>query len=303
MTDFLFDRSTILEFEDRVTGEQFNITDQKIDFQVEKQISTEPNTANIDIYGLSDETAQKINFRKQILEVRYGKTIKIKAGYRDREKKIFQGVVIGANTIRDGVEKITRIEARNLWFELQAKQVKKTAAQGQPKADFIIGIIRDDIGAELPAESIKYITETLGNETFKDVTTYFGPARQVVDKISNNLLSKIIINFDDAGVNFQPIGIALDVPPLEYGPRTGLKGTPHPTETGLDFTVQLDNEARINRLVIVQSDTVRSLNDGGIYVIKKAIFAGVNRADGPWETRYESVFDLNPKGDFNFAFA
>ena len=88
MTDFLFDRSVILEFEDRVTGEKFRITDNKIDFQVEKQISTEPNPAFIDIYNLSDETSERIKFRKEILQARFGKTIKIIAGYRGREKKI-----------------------------------------------------------------------------------------------------------------------------------------------------------------------------------------------------------------------
>jgi len=299
MTDILFDRSTILEFEDRDTGETFQITDQKIDFQVEKQISTEPNAAYIDIYGLSDETSEKIKFRKKINQVKFGKTLKIKAGYRGREKKIFTGVVIGANIITDGVEKITRIEARNLWYELQAKKVKKTAAKGQPKAGFIVDIIQNDIGAGLPTESLQYINEALGNETFKDVTTFFGPARQVVEKISNNLLSRIIINFDDAGVTFQPIGIALNpdiVPPLSYSPTTGLIGTPESTETGLDFKVQLDNDARINRYVVVQADTVRALNDGGVYVVKKAIHAGVNRAEGVWETRYESVFDLTSQG-------
>ncbi len=303
MTDFLFDRSVILIFEDRDTGETFRITDQKIDFQVEKQISTEPNSAAVDIYGLSDNTAQKINFRKRINQVKFGKTIKILAGYGDRERKIFQGVIVGANTLRRGVNKITRIEGRNIYYELQTKRINKTAAKGQLKARFIVDIITKDIGASLPDTSRDYIFDVLGRERFKDFTTYFGPASQVINKISDNLLSKIVVAFDDAGVIFNRLGVALPIPAIRYSPRAGgLIGTPEPTETGLDFTVQLDNELRINSPVIVQADTVRALKDGGGYVVKKIIHAGINRAEGAWESRVESIFNITPAPDPGFAF-
>lgn len=305
MTDFLFDRSVIIEFEDRedLSAPPFNINANKIDFQVEKQISTEPNSAFIDIYNLSDETAQKINFRKEILLVKFGKTIKIRAGFRGREKKIFQGVIIGANTLREGVDKITRIEARNLYYALQAKRVKRTAAKGQLKGQLIIDIITKDIGADLPRESRAFIFETLGREVFKDHTTFFGPAAQVINKLSLGLLSKILIAFDDSGVTFNPLGVALNVPSLRYGPRSGLIGTPQPTETGLDFKVTMDNELRINIPVIVQADTVRNLRDGHGYVVKKVLHAGINRAEGVWESRVESIFNTTPVEDFGSAVA
>lgn len=305
MTDFLFDRSVIIEFEDRedLNAPPFNITDNKIDFQVEKQISTEPNSAFIDIYNLSDDTAQKINFRKEILLVKFGKTIKIRAGFRGREKKIFQGVIIGANTLREGVNKITRIEGRNLYYELQAKKIKKTASKGQLKAQFIINIIQKDIGADLADGSRTFIFKTFGKEVFKDSTTFFGPAAQVINKLSQGLLSKILIAFDDSGVTFNPLGVALAVPSIQYSPRTGLIGTPQPTETGLDFKVVLDNELRINIPVIVQAETVRNLKDGHGYVVKKVIHAGINRAEGVWESRVESIFNTTPVEDFGFRLA
>lgn len=303
MTDLLFDRSVILIFEDRDTGETFRITDQKIDFQVEKQISTEPNSAAVDIYELSDDTAQKINFRKRINQIKFGKTLKILSGYRGRERKIFQGVVVGANTSREGVNKITRIEGRNIYYELQAKRINRTAAKGQLKANFIIDIITKDIGALLPDTSRAYIFDALGKETFKDTTTFFGPASQVINKLNNNLLSKIAVAFDDAGVIANPLGVALPIPAIRYAKHTGLIGTPESTETGLDFKVQLDNELRINSPVIVTSETVRALKDGHGYVVKKILHVGINRAPGPWESRVESIFNTTPVEEFGFAFA
>lgn len=292
MTDFLFDRSVIVEFEDRDTLDKFNVTDNKVDFQVEKQISTEPNQAFIDIYNLSRDTAEKINFRKVINQVKFGKTVKIKAGYRDREKKIYQGIIIGANTLREGVNRITRIECRNIVYELFARKINRIAAKGEFKARFIVDVIVNDVEARLPADSQLFIAETLGNERFKETTTFFGSAKQVINKLTKGLLSKITIAFDDSGVIFNPLGVALKGLDVVYTPRTGLIGTPQPTETGVDFKVFLDNELRMNQPVFLQSDTVRALNDGQRYVVKKVIHAGINRAEGSWESRVEAIFPL-----------
>jgi len=298
MTDFLYDRSVILKFENRDTLEEFQVTGNKIDFQVEKQVSQEPNTAFIDIYNLSDDTAQKLVFRKKINQVEFGLTVKLLAGYRGREKKIFQGVIIAADLLKEGVTRIVRIEARNIYWILQKKRVKRTFAKDSLKSQAILTIINDITGenrsdASLSSESIAFVRSELGNERFKDTTTFEGAAAQIIETIEKGLLGRINILFDDAGITMQPVGKADNILAIRYAPRTGLIGTPQVTVVGVDFVVALDNELKINVPVNIQSDTVRSLNDGVDYVVKKVIHQGINRADGDWQSRVESIFPID----------
>ena len=134
MRNFLFNRNVRVVFTNRDDpGDVVTIEDPKIigaeplkiDFQVEKQLSTEPNRADVDIYNLSDDSASKINFRKPLLEFKYGRKVEIFADYEGRDKKIFPGlvitkiftgVVIAANTSREGNIKITRIECINIIY-------------------------------------------------------------------------------------------------------------------------------------------------------------------------------------------
>jgi hypothetical protein len=312
MANFLYNRSVRVVLTDRDDPTDIiTIENPKIDFQVEKQISIEPNRADIDIYNLSDDTASKINFRKPLFEFKFGRKVELFAGYKDGgldlAKKIFSGVVISAITSAESPLKITRLECRNIFFELMQLPIKETAAKGELKADFIIKLLRKigasvspgDPAAGIKADQIAPLRARFNGETFADATNYSGTAYSVIDEISRGFFSKVNIYFDDIGVSFNPIGVPLNETPIIYDKETGLIGTPQPTEIGADFSVMLDPELKMSMPVILSSDTIQAffqsgsnvLSQSGRLVVKKVIHAGSNRTDGSFETRASSVFE------------
>lgn len=300
MTDFLFNRDIRLEFTDRdnpldvITIGNPEIEGQeplKITGQVEKQLSLEPNVATLAIYNLSDPTAAAVNFRKPILEFGFGRKVEIFAGYVNRVRKIFSGVVISAITTKEAPFKITRIEARNIFYELMQLPVNRSFGKGDSKSNAVLSILKD-IGASLESKAVGVLKERLSGQKFTETTNFTGTAYNIINQINRGLLGVVNVYFDDIATSFNPVGIPLDEPPIIYDATKGqIIGAPEPTEIGADFKVLLDNELRISSPVRLESDTIRSFFPSGRFVVKQVIHTFSNRADEPFESRVISVFD------------
>lgn len=311
MADRLFNREIIVKFTDRDNPADVVVIEDpkipgkepiKIDFQANKQLSTEPNRADITIWNLSDDTAAKINFRKPILEFKFGRKVEIFAGYDGRPVKKFSGVVINAITSREGKIKLTRVECRNIFYELMQLPIRKTFAKDQLKSDAVLKIL-EEIGATLGDKAEKALVSRMNGQVFKDATGFKGTAYNVINEINRGLLGVVNIYFDDIAVSFNPVGVPLDEPPIIYDKFSGLIGTPKPTTIGADFIVQMDNEIKISSPVILLSDTIQAYFASGRFVVKRITDAGVNRADGDFETRVVSVFDRTKQIDTTIGFA
>lgn len=311
MTELLFNREVRVEFTDRDNPADVIVIEDpkipgkepiKIDFQVEKQLSTEPNRADIAIWNLSDDTAAKINFRKPILEFKFGRKVDLFAGYEGRSKRIFSGVVIAAITSREGKLKVTRVECRNIFYELMQLPIKKTFAKGQFKSDAVLEILKE-IDATIDSKAKGVLVSRMAGLVFKDVTTFNGTAYNVINEINRGLLGVINIYFDDIAASFNPVGVPLDEPAIIYDQTSGLIGTPKPTQIGADFVVQLDNEIKISSPVLLLSDTIQAFFPSGRFVVKRVTHSGTNRADGDFESRGVSVFDRTRQTDTTIAVA
>ncbi len=296
MAEENFNRSVIIKFEDRKTGENFEVKGVKITFNVEKQISTEPNVANIEMYNLPNTISSKINFRRDIDKRDFGGKVTIWAGYKTREKTIFTGVIVGAITIKSGTEFITTVSARNIFYVLREKKIEKTVAAGDKKWEVIVSILKG-IGATIEERSIEFIKKRLVGKdkkpaVYKKAYTFFGTAGDMIENINAGLLDRIAIYFDDAGVSFNPIGVTIDMPEIKYSPNTGLIGTPEPTERGVNFKTQLDPDLIVNAPIRLTSKTIQAIKskDGGLYVSRSIRHDGSNRSDGPWESNVVAVY-------------
>ena len=327
MTDFLFNREVRVEFTNRddpddvvvigtpdpSVGEQvpkiIGAEPLKIDFQAAKQLSTEHNRADIDISNLSDDSASKINFRKPTLAFRFGRKVEIFAGYEGRIKKVFSGVVISAITSREAAIKVTRIECRNIFYELMQLPINRSFAKGLLKSEAILSIIKD-IGAVITPQGRNTLNSRLSGQVFKDPTNFLGTAWNVINQINRGLTSSVVISFDDVATSFNPVGIPLDEPPTIYDQSTGLLGTPQPTEIGADFKIMLDPDLKISSPVLLLSDTIQAFFGAGTeftttgrFVVKQIVHSGTNRADGVFESRVISVFNRTNQIETTFAVA
>lgn len=313
MAGKLFDRRVSLEFIDRdnqtdiLAIDNPEIYDQEpihITFQVSKQLSTEPNTAYIEIYNLSDSSAARINFRKPVigLEVpvavkdktllfKFGKRVNLYAGYGAEAGRIFSGVVVSAITSFEGPVKVTRIECRNVFYELMQQRVKKTFAKGELKSNAILSIL-SEIGATVDAKAKTELKQRLAGQTFKDTVNVENTAYNIISQINRGSLGAFNIFFDDIGASFTPKGVANTDPPVVYDAELGqIIGTPEPNETGVEFKVHLDNALHLSSRVTLLSKTIQSFFQSGKFIVTTVTHVGSNRADGPFESRVSALFD------------
>ena len=309
MTNFAFDRNVKIVAIDRknpldiVTIENPGTGDEplKVSFQAEKQLSNEASTAFVEIYNLTNDTASKFNFRIPPAELvtgkfTFGKKIEIYAGYGTISKRIFSGVITSAVTSTEGVYRITRLECRTIYYELMEQVVNLSFAKGEPKTKAVLDIL-SAIGATLNKASTEILQQRLAGQVFKDTTNFTNTAYNVINQINKGLTNYISIYFDDIGVSFAPIGLALNQPAIVYDKNSGLIGTPVPTEIGVDFEVLLDPDLQMSAPVIIKSETVDSffksirVDAQTPLVIKKVIHAGSNKAGDRFTTRASAVFD------------
>ncbi len=300
MPGSLFNRQIRLEFIDRADpSDVVEIDDPqipgkeplKITFQSDKQLATEPARAFIEIWNLADNTAARINFRKPVLAFEYGRKVNLFAGYGDQTKKIFSGVVVSAITSREGAIKITRVESRNIFYELMQLPIKRTATKGSSKSKFVLDIL-SDIDATIEGKARTLLNQRLAGQAFNETLNFQGTAYSIIDKINRGLLGVVNVFFDDIGTSFNPVGIPNNEPVRIYDARAGeIIGTPEPNEIGVEFKVPLDNDLKLGSPVLLLSDTVRAFFSKSQFVVKSVTHVGSNRAKEPFESRVTAVFN------------
>ena len=75
----------------------------RFSFSIERDRTEMPNSAEVKIWGLSAETRQRLEAQSEL-------TCRIAAGYGEAPGEIFFGVVQDAETLRDGVDHILRVQ-------------------------------------------------------------------------------------------------------------------------------------------------------------------------------------------------
>lgn len=285
-----------------VTQKQHYIT-----FQIEKQVSSEPNSAYIDVYNIASK-AGILDFRFDPNGIHFGAQVTINAGYIGQGEltQLFTGVITNANTFKAPPNYITRMEIRNIYFELMKRRVKIKVDKGFPKYAAVLKCI-NQIGGFISAESQADISERLAGAVYEKSEVIEDTAENFLSRISATFPNRIVIYWDDAGVAFNPVGIANKTRPIKtVNIANGLIGTPQVLQTGYSFEKRVDGSFRINDRVIIQSETVQraQLAAGGFTnfnpfqgenkrsdytVVKKIIHSGDNRS-GDFKTSVETAF-------------
>lgn len=272
-----------------------------IKFQVEKQVSSEPNRASLEMYNLSDDHAASFDFKYDPYASIFGSRVTIQGGFLESGvKQLYSGVVTQGLTTEEGPDRITRIELQNILVELEKKQVKYTAVGGKTlKADAILSIIKS-AGGIIQSGQEAAIRKNLNGAIFEANENIKGTLGSVLEKFSKGLPHRIVVYWDDAGVSFDPIGKVTSGRTTKIvSEQTGLIGVPKITTHGIEYDTRLDGSYRINDPVTVISKATTRLNlaaggpagieRSGTTVVSKVIHSGDNR-DGQFKTVVETRF-------------
>lgn len=281
-----------------------------VKFQIEKQVSSEPNAATLTIHGLSPRHSAALDFVFDLFATKFGATCTIRGGFLETKiSQLYAGVVTNAVTIREGPEFITKISIRNNYFELMRRPVKYLANEGTTKAQALLAIVKNG-GGSISTEQTNQVNERLGKFLYAEDEIIQGSLDNVLEGFNRTLYPRIAIYWDDAGVNVSPPGAYVLGRPIKiFSAQNGLIGNPEPTSSGFNFELQLNGNLRISDPIQLKSDVfsrlitslggslntraaftnTRAFERIGISSLYKIIHTGDNR-EGEFKTMCETKF-------------
>lgn len=250
-SDALYLRTVVLTIVP-ITGSPKIIDGLRITFGIEKTNEPHPNTAQIEIYNLSEHTRSQLEGK--------GTRVLLEAGYQQNIATVFQGNVTKVVHKIAGPDIITTIEGgdgdnvfRNARIDrgfppgtshaqifddlANAMQLPMSAQVGIPQGQFahgltLSGYVRDHLDYLTDKDSLEW--------SIQDETLQIVPRRQsTVDAI------------------------------VVLSPTTGLVGSPNKTKDGVEFTSLLQPRLRPGRRVQVDSRLLQ-----GLFKVRKVTHKG-----------------------------
>lgn len=240
-----------------------------ISFDVTKGISSSANTANIDLYNLTEShrNAMGKEFDEVTLEAGYypptgGNNVGI----------IFKGNIRDVSHKRSGPDIITTISCGDGDKALRKGVINKSYPKNTP-----IKTVVDDVYKELAKEGVtkgewKFPDDMEPN--FKRPYAACGSCARELNTIGRG--KKFYWNVQNGAMEIIPgdgfIGMVAVI-----SPDTGMIDTPTLTDNGCRVSTLLNPEIRPNRRVKVESSVIEMNAVNGIYRVTEANFSGDNR--------------------------
>lgn len=276
----------------QANGSGIDFAEFKVTFEVRRGDSQTPNSADVRIYNLSNDTASKI------CQPEFSR-LTIQAGYPGNYGVIFIGDI---KQTRRG-----RIDQKDTYVDI-------TAADGDSAYNFSVTALQF-AATVAPLDQIKGVIQTMARwgvdqgympdiAASKSVrgTVYYGSTRDILRQIANN--NDCVWSIQNGKVVFIPLTapIAGGSIPL-ISSTSGLIGVPELTENGVSVKVLLNPSIKIGQVIKLQSgvNTFRlgldlasvatnprilktaKLNGDGLYYVMQADHTGDTRGT-PWYT-------------------
>jgi len=291
----LFDRRTELRLLTR--GQEINLTDYDMSFDVLATSKSEPNTAKITIYGLSESQRKLFGPGLQAIEFR--------AGYKEALGTIFKGTwdpeKSYATHIKTGPVWQTDIETGEGLKEVQVAFINRSYSAGTPLATVIM-----DISGLF---GVPVLMEFTRPETLLFAATFTGRASKVLDDLAWSFKFDWSIQHGSLFVTErgEPAAAAGVATILSHS--TGLIGDPVVTTDGIECNTLMLSTMKPKGLIKIQDDSVpgkieqlairaknkksnklrSEISDSGIYVVDEIQYYGDNRG-GDYGCKVKALF-------------
>lgn len=277
-------------------GNGLDLSELRFSFAIRRGDLQTPNSADIRVYNLSDQTADSI---RQTLPTPEFTRVVIQAGYEGNYGVIFDGEIKqvrrGRESPTDTYLDITAADGDSAYnFAISAVSI----AAGTPQTDQIGAVLQ---GMAQYGISKGYLPELKGNPLPRGKAV-FGMTRDELRKLAKNTSTSWSIQ--DGKVNFVPLTAYMpgEIPVLTS--QTGVIGLPEQTQDGIKIrcllnpnikigqVVQLDNASiqryRYNLALNQQAQNLMTeqgnkLNNDGYYYVMVADHSGDTRGN-PWFT-------------------
>lgn len=232
---------SLLVSDDNLNG--LDLSKMRIKFSVKRTDNMTPNTADIYIYNLEEQTALRIKaeFKKVLLQ----------AGYQSNYGVIFQGnikqVIIGRES---GTDTFVNIQAGDGDLSYNFAVVNATVAAGATQGDQVAAAIQSmNAGGVTAGHLGEFPTVQLPRGK-----VMFGEAKNYLRQVANNTEKNWSIQ--DEKVTFVPKKSYLPGQVVVLTSKTGMIGTPQQTNTGLNVKCLLNPNILVGGRIKIDNKSV-----------------------------------------------
>lgn len=246
--------------------ESIEITSLRVNFEISKTISSEPNPATVQVYNLNE------SHRNAITSKLYNH-LSLAVGYGDGLRVIYTGDIIGSAIDRSGLDLITSMECGDGFDDYVGARVNTTIRAGATDAE-ILGE-----AAKVMQKSGTGVISLPKDRSLPRGKVMTGNAREVLTKIAKN--NDADWSIQDGNLIMLPKDRVLaEGEGFLLSQETGMINSPEKTDDGLKVTCLLNPSLRIGGLVRVQS-IIKNYN--GDYKITEITHSG-DFLENNWHT-------------------
>lgn len=248
-----------------VKDDENAVTTLRVVFDIEKTSSSDPNTAEVEIYNLSET-------HRSMLQQYAGQPstlfpLMIEAGYVGTKEMIFLGDIESAESYKEGTTWITKILSADGGSKHASMRFNKSFAPGTTVVAMLTEVIAAfGIG---PGNAIQMLAASpRGFTVFQKGVVVTGRISNILDKYVGSAGFQWSIQNNQLQV-LQPRMANLE-PAVFLDSTTGLIGSPEVGEKGrITFRSLLQGSIRPGRRVVLASTTAK-----GTYVVERARYIG-----------------------------
>jgi len=216
-------------------------SDIRIEFEVEKSLKKDPNTASISLYNLDPVSVGLIQST--------GAVVMLRAGYQGVPSLLFDGTIPakgGVTIERNGTERVVTIEAGDGELQYTESRFDHNFAALTPNTTIFAALLASFGGLGLAPG------DPLPPYVYQSSQTFSGPSRDALEQICRDVHCSWSIQDGNIQILIQNIGGRKDVAPL-ISSETGLIGSPKPTKEGCDFDSLLNASIKPGGFVSIVS--------------------------------------------------
>ncbi len=253
----------------------FEISNLDCTFQVKKNLKAEPNTCELKVFNLAEETRRTLETPKKL-------TLRLEAGYPDLVAQLFLGEVRSAHSHREGENIITEISTGDSEKELASSRLALSIGPKVPAQVALMAIARSFKGVgigNVGAASAKLAAK--GSAFFGPGSALYGNSRQMLTDFCRS--ADLEWSIQDGMLQILDRAKALADKAVYLSAETGLVGSPTVDHKGIvSATAFIQPDLRPGRKV--QFDT---LSFKGGYRIEDCEYTGDTNGND-WYCKFQA---------------
>lgn len=241
-----------------------HITGLDIAFEIEKDLSSEPNPCSVEIFNLSPENRSILSKYDRVW-------VMLRAGYKDSVGLIFKGDMLSIRHLKEGPTWKTVLASGDGANAIQTARTKKSYAKGTPVKTVVKDLAEQ---LKLPHDNAIKQIEDLQSKLEKGFMVSGG----IMHSMTSILQGKASVSIQDGKLQILKKGEALQKEALVLSSDSGLLSTPEIGSKGeMTLKTVILPELSPGRKVIIRSSVFN-----GLATIQSVRFSGTNFGEN-WE--------------------